>query len=368
MAKRRHMYIAMDITNRCNLRCAMCMRSVAPQDARQDMTVDQFRAIGDHCFDRATVLALSCAAEPLMAKHLFEILQVLPDYGIPSTEMVTNGILLDERRIKALIDAHLSRLIVSIDGTTAATYESIRNGARFDRLIDNLHVLRRIKRAQKVSYPVLRFNFVMMRRNIDELPDLIKLAAKLGASQVTAQHVAIYEGSIPEDESLFRHRERTNVRLLEAHRLAARLGIILNAPPLFASDKTKLADRRWLLYSRLRTGIGVIREFGRQRTLTLLTNLIQRKLTRRNRFCHHPWEVMFIDTNGNVRPCVNWNNEPPVGNCLTGSFDDLWHGPGYAQLRQELTGTRPLRQNCLHCPALASGKVDDPSSFEQIPL
>ena len=73
---RRRFYVAMDITNRCNLRCTMCARSALPADAPQHMTPEQFRTIGDHLFRGATVVALSCGAEPLMARHFGEILWV----------------------------------------------------------------------------------------------------------------------------------------------------------------------------------------------------------------------------------------------------------------------------------------------------
>ena len=231
MPNKRHLHVVMDITNRCNLQCAMCTRAVLPPHARREMTVEQFRAIGDHCFDRAAVLSLSCGAEPLMAKHFTEILAVLPEYHIPSTEMVTNGQLLDKPRIEALIAARVSRLIVSIDGATAATYESIRRGGKYDRLLANLEQLRQAKRDRRLSYPRVRFNFVMMRSNIEELPNLIELAGELGVSQVTAQHAVIYEGCLPDQESLYHHQALANRTLLAAHRAAARSGVSAQRAP-----------------------------------------------------------------------------------------------------------------------------------------
>ncbi len=367
-AWRRHLYIAMDLTDRCNLRCAMCVRTAWSSPGHPDLTVEQFRMIGDHCFDRAVVLALSCAGEPLLSRSFCEIMQALDEYRIPSTEIVTNGMLLDEQKIAAMIDARLSRIIVSIDGATASTFESIRAGASFERLLSNLRLLQAMKRKRRVSHPVLRLNFVMMRRNIEELPTLIGLAAELGALQVTAQHMAIYEGGLPEDESLFWHQELTNRKLIEAYRVAARAGITLNAPPLFAATGTprELTDVGWQLYSRWITGMGVLREFGRARLLVLARNVLRRRLANRTAWCHHPWEIVFLDARADVRPCVNWGAEPPLGNCLEQSLDEIWTGPAYTELRNELAGKRPLRQVCLHCPAVASGRVNDSASFEKI--
>jgi radical SAM protein with 4Fe4S-binding SPASM domain len=332
------------------------------------MTVDEFRAIGDHCFAQAVVLSLSCGAEPLMAKQFTEILAALPEYRIPSTEMVTNGQLLDERRIEALIDARISRLIVSIDGATAPTYEAIRQGGKYERLLANLKLLRQRKRERRVSYPRVRFNFVMMHSNIQELPALIELAAGLGVSQVTAQHAVIYQGCLPDQESLYHHQALTNRTLIDAHRAAACSGVLLNAPPLFASSQPSLAERRWLWRSQLVKAISARREFGLPRLRVLAKNALRARLFHREIRCRHPWEVAVLGLDGNLRPCMNWAGEPPMGNCVEQSYAAVWANDAYCQLRDELTGRAPLRHTCRHCHALSSGRVDQDSAFEQVPL
>jgi MoaA/NifB/PqqE/SkfB family radical SAM enzyme len=354
----------MDITDRCNLRCAMCVRTASPWTPGPDLTVEQFRTIGDHCFGRAVVLSLSCLSEPLLSKQFGAIVGALRSYRVPSTELVTNGMLLEEDEIAAILDARLSRIIVSIDGATPATYESIRAGASWERLLSNLELLRRMRAERRMRRPLLRFNFVMMRRNIEELPALIRLVAELGASQVTAQHMTFYAGACMEGESLFHHQEITNRALLAAHRLAAQKRITFSAPPLFSAGAKRQADAAWVLYSRLVAGIGALRDFGPRRTLVIARNLARRRLTRRALWCHHPWEIVFLDPRANVRPCVSWGSEPVLGNCLEQSLDEILASPGYARLRQELAGRQPKRHVCLHCPALSSGRVDEPTAFE----
>lgn len=367
MKSRRDLYIAMDITDRCNLRCAMCVRTATKGKPAPDLTLAQFRTIGDHCFHRAVVLSLSCVSEPLLSKQFVDIMAALKGYHVPSTEVITNGMLLDEPKIAAMIDGNLSRIIVSIDGATAATYESIRHGASFRRLFDNLRLLQQIKKAQGASRPLLRFNFVMMRSNIEELPDLIRLAAELGAKQVTAQHMTIYEGGAMDDESLYAHQELTNRSLVEAHRIAARRGITFDAPPLFSAPEKSPGDSGALAASRLVTSFGIVRDFGRQRLVTLGRNVVRRHVTQRGCWCHHPWEIVFLDPKANVRPCVNWGNEPVLGNCLEQSLDEILEGPAYTRVREELVGKLPKREVCLHCPAVTSGRVDEATAFESRP-
>ena len=65
---------------------------------------------------------------------------------------------------------------------------------------------------------------------------------------------------------------------------------------------------------------------------------------------------------------MNWAAEPPLGNVMQQRYDEIWAGDAYRQLRNELTGRAPLRHTCRHCHALSSGRVDEETAFEQVPL
>jgi radical SAM protein with 4Fe4S-binding SPASM domain len=214
----------------------------------------------------------------------------------------------------------------------------------------------------------VRFNFVMMRSNIEELPALVKLARQLGATQVTAQHAVIYEGCLPDQESLFHHQALANRTLIESHRVAARSGILFNAPPLFDSAPPALAGKRWLWQSHLVNAARALAEFGLPRLQVLAANRLRHQVFHREIRCRHPWEVIVLDLDGRVKPCMNWKTEPPLGNCSHQTYDEIWAGDSFCRLREELTGRAPLRHNCRHCPALFSGRVDDDAAFTEVPL
>ena len=101
--------------------------------------------------------------------------------------------------------------------------------------------------------------------------------------------------------------------------------------------------------------------------VTLGRNVVRRHVTQRSVWCHHPWEIVFLDPQANVRPCVNWGAEPVLGNALEQSLEEILEGPAYARIRAELRGDLPKREVCLHCPAVVSGKVDESSAFETRP-
>lgn len=68
---------------------------------------------------------------------------------------------------------------VSIDGATAATYETIRRGAKFEACLRGIRVL--VDAGRKYGRPRVNLSIVAMASNIAELPAMVELCAELGA-------------------------------------------------------------------------------------------------------------------------------------------------------------------------------------------
>ena len=66
--------------------------------------------------------------EPLLHPHIVDMVAAASQLGA-DTELITNGLLLDEEKAISLIEAGLGRLIVSVDGATPATHAENRTGA-----------------------------------------------------------------------------------------------------------------------------------------------------------------------------------------------------------------------------------------------
>ena len=90
--------------------------------------------------------------------------------------IVTNGLLLDEERIYEIIKNNIS-LVISIDSPFKKTYEAIRVGGNFDKLINNINIINRIKKDINPNF-LLSINMVVMKQNYCEIEDMIKFASK----------------------------------------------------------------------------------------------------------------------------------------------------------------------------------------------
>ena len=356
----RFLHVQMDITTRCNLHCVMCAREQYPP-ANHDMPLASFERIGGQLFDKAAVLTLSCGAEPLMSPHFAEALDIVKCYQIPRVEFVTNGTLLNERLIRKIIESDVTTVEVSIDGAQADTYERIRQGAKFDRVLRNLETLQSLKAGRRTRRPYVKLNFVMMRSNIEELPGFVDMAARLGATEVAPQHLVVYEVAQTQGESLYGFQELADEMILRAQQAARGHGLIYRMPPLFR-DERSLPRRTW---QRTQYAVDVFRHYGWRRMAALGTKLARRKLAIGRTACYMPWEYVLVNPQGAVLPCNVWYDEAPMGNIIEQSFAEIWHGERYRMLRGELRGERPLRKACANCPCVASYRIDK-SAFETV--
>lgn len=342
VAEVRPFKLEMDLLNKCNLRCPMCMMS-HPSHYRQTfkrMPLDVFERLAEEVFWHVKALSFTLGAEPLLHPQFARFLEIASRYRIPEIYAVTNGTLLTESTITAIITHGMHLLAVSIDAACPETYRKIRVGGDWDRLMHNLKVLQRIKRERGSEKPYLELAFVMMRSNIEELPAFVEMAAELGAYSVNTNHMVPFKGLDIAHESLSLDKEISNTMLSRARARAEELGIRFSAPALFGN---------------------VIATSAAAQSAERFSLPID-QATRKADHCPFPWYFAAIDMHGNVVPCGWWHNQPGMGNIYSESFLSIWKSESYKALRAEHESGM-LRTTCSTCPSAGVGCVDGDHSF-----
>jgi MoaA/NifB/PqqE/SkfB family radical SAM enzyme len=139
--------------------------------------------------------------EPLIHHKLIEWVQRFKALGA-HVELITNGLLLTERRSLEFIRAGLDVLWVSLDGSSPESYADVRLGSSLPKVIENLKTLRRIRyKATDIdnSKPSLGIAFVAMKSNIAELPEVLRLGISLGAKQFSISNVLAHTPELREE-------------------------------------------------------------------------------------------------------------------------------------------------------------------------
>ena len=204
--------VIVDVSNKCNLRCRMCHFSFDDVFYRpaQHMPPAMFAPMAESLLPLAHTLILSAGNEPLVSPWFTDILRVCAQYHVPNLLFLSNAQLLNERIAETILECGVTQVQISADGSTRATYEYIRRGASFERLLHNLKYLAARKKALGRTLPLLQFNVVLMQKNLEELENFVDLAEAVGVEWIAARHLLAMHGLNMESESLAADRERAN--------------------------------------------------------------------------------------------------------------------------------------------------------------
>jgi MoaA/NifB/PqqE/SkfB family radical SAM enzyme len=133
------------------------------------------------------------------------MIRLLRARGLAVT-LSTNGLLLDKDISRELVALGVDRVVISLDGVKPETYARVR-GTLPARVLDNIHGLNEAKAEQNARLPALRIEFVAMQSNVAELPDLTRLASRLGAARVLVSNVLAYTDEM-RDQILYGYAPR----------------------------------------------------------------------------------------------------------------------------------------------------------------
>jgi radical SAM protein with 4Fe4S-binding SPASM domain len=120
--------------------------------------------------------------EPLILPYLVEVLDLLAAKGSLRFMMTTNGTLLRERDLEALCRLNEATdeevvIITSLDGSTDEINGILRGRGQFGKT-------ETFARAMVEAGLNLHFNYVVHSRNMDDVPNFVRLAEEIGATQI----------------------------------------------------------------------------------------------------------------------------------------------------------------------------------------
>jgi MoaA/NifB/PqqE/SkfB family radical SAM enzyme len=184
--------IYIEPTNRCNLDCVTCIRNEWQSDLGQ-MAAETFDSIfaGVQDVSPPPTFFFGGLGEPLAHPRTIEMIARAKALGA-RVEMITNGTLLNARRTREIIDAGLDMLWVSLDGASPESYADVRLGAALPEVLENLEGFRRARHPGHRPTPEIGIAFVAMKRNIADLPEVIAIGRRHGATRFMVTNVLPY--------------------------------------------------------------------------------------------------------------------------------------------------------------------------------
>lgn len=189
-------------TDMCNLECAMCIRQGWEEPlGRMSETTFQSALQGLSKLRPLPTVFFGGLGEPLFHRRTIEWIAQVKAIGA-RVELITNGVMLNEKHGKQLIESGLDVIWISIDGATPEGYADVRLGAELLNVIENVRRFRKMRPGGHLPRPVIGIAFVAMQRNIQDLPAVIKLGRELGAKRFSISNVMPYTKEM-QDERLY---------------------------------------------------------------------------------------------------------------------------------------------------------------------
>jgi len=171
-----------ETNNTCNYACSMCIyaeKSELHPDYRDkqpkgNMDFELYKRIIDEASEhRMPAATYGFWCEPLLHPKIVDMIDYGTRRGLIDMRIGTNGQLLDDNKAKGFIDAGLQRLEVSLDAFTKETFEKVRIGGDFDKVVRNIHNFLELRAKMNAKLPLLRVSFCKLDLNAHELDDFV---------------------------------------------------------------------------------------------------------------------------------------------------------------------------------------------------
>ena len=175
--------LTIEATNVCNLRCPFCFTGAGEIGREKTMLqMPLFKKALDELGDYLLMVEFYNWGEPLLNKHIFEMIGMASSRGI-STVISTNfSVPFDAERAEKLVRSGLHTLGVSIDGAKQESYEQYRVRGDFELILANVDLVNAAKKRLGSATPEIVWEFHIFPHNRHELDDARALAAEHGMS------------------------------------------------------------------------------------------------------------------------------------------------------------------------------------------
>ena len=127
--------LVVEISNACNLRCAMCPRNSMTRKVAF-MQPEVFEPLIRDNRKWLEFVGLNGYGEPLLHPHLCHYLDFCRKHGV-RTGISTNCTFLYKEYAEKLLASPPDQVILAIDGVSPDSYEKVRVGAKFDLVVQN---------------------------------------------------------------------------------------------------------------------------------------------------------------------------------------------------------------------------------------
>jgi radical SAM protein with 4Fe4S-binding SPASM domain len=163
------LYIQIEHTGKCNLRCATCLQGIAQirenySKGFTPLKMELYRKILNeakryHC----PSIAFHNNDEPLLLNDLETRIKMAKQAGFIDLIMTTNATLLTKERTEKLLESGLTKINFSVDGWNEESYKRVRRGGDFKTVLRNIEYFLEQKKKTNLKLPITRATCILTK-------------------------------------------------------------------------------------------------------------------------------------------------------------------------------------------------------------
>lgn len=302
-------HLQVEPTNACNMNCKMCVRSKYSGSIFY-LSFNIFKKLMD--IIKPVKVNLTGNGESTLNKDIISMINLCRERGI--YVYLNTNLLISKQMMEKLVESNISLIKISLDASTSKTYQKIRQNPFFKKILKNFKYLNKLRNIYTHSRTYIRINTVLMPENKDELCGILKMGKENKADVVVVKPLCFY-GNVNEDKKYYKN-------------FYSKYNIFKNA--INYGDNIGMKNN--------------IKEFYKE--VKSISNGYYNKGK-----CLMPWISSYICSNGDVLPCCYLFNDslnlpegknPVMGNINKQTWQEIWNGDKYQQLRKLIKmGERP---------------------------
>ncbi len=255
------------------------------------MGLDTFKNILEQMADDLFFLLLYHQGEPYLNRNFLNFVRLAKEKNIYCTTS-SNGHYFTDKFIRETVESGLDSMIVSLDGVTQDIYEKYRVNGHVNKVIDGVRRFMEIKKEMKSKTPLIAIQFLVMKQNESQIPQIKKLVREIGVDRLLIKNI--------------------EVRSLKE-----------------AKEWLPVNDR----YRRY--------DFDGEHYQVKNNN---------KKSCPRPWLSTLINWDGSVVPCCfDKNGQYEMGNINNKNMKDIWENKKFKNFRYQLLTNRKNIDMCKNC-------------------
>lgn len=319
--------LTIELTYRCNLNCSMCYlrkeENIRRLKMQKEMTTEEIKKIISQA-PKITAITFT-GGEVFLRNDFMNILK----FACRShrTGIITNGTMIEDNHLKNIVKLGVSSIMFSLDGPKDIHNKIRGQRGLFEKTINTVGKLQKIKSQYKLKRPIVTINSVITNDNVSFLEKIAQDAKNLQVDNLSFQYcdTAINRSGY----HLSKKIDFTENVLSKVEKIDKK---ILKEQLIKAKKTAQKSAINFLLNPRIN-----INDF---------VNYYQQNLSLVKLICFRVWTHFRISPFGKAYPCFNYY----LGDLKTQKLMDIWNSKKMRQFRQKVKKNKifPACIGCCH--------------------